>query len=99
MDATIHAPISLLPTPFPRRLYEQSQRLQPLYNDLYARITLNDEFLERVVGGNVVLVDEFQARLWQLYKEIRNEGVAQVSGMERENAAEGGALQRADTSA
>lgn len=76
-DAAIHAPISLLPSPFPAALYEQSQRLQPLYNDLYARITVDHGFLAKVIGGNVILVDEFQAQLWALWNRVRKEGVAQ----------------------
>lgn len=76
-DTTIHAPISLLPSPFPAHLFEQSQSLQPLYNDLYARITVDKEFLRKIIGGNVILVDEFQARLWQLWNKVEQEGIQQ----------------------
>lgn len=79
LDAAIHAPISLFPTPFPRSLYEQAQRLQPLYNDLYSQIATDNAFLERVIGGNVILVDDFQKRIWQIYKHVKAEGIAQVS--------------------
>lgn len=78
LDAAIHAPISLFPSPFPRHLYQQGQELQPLYNDLYSRIAVHDAFLKRVIGGNVILVDEFQERLWQIWKQVKQEGVNQV---------------------
>jgi hypothetical protein len=79
LDAAIHAPISLFPSPFPRQLYLKGQQLQPLYNDLYARIALDDAFLKRVIGGNVILVDDFQEKLWELWKEVKKEGPVQVS--------------------
>ena len=78
LDAAIHAPISLFPTPFPRSLYEQGQALQPLYNDLYARVAVDDAFLRRVIGGNVILVDDFQERIWQIWKHVKDEGAVQV---------------------
>lgn len=53
--------------------------MQPLYNDLYARVTVDDEFLDEVVGGAVAKVDEFQGRLYEIYKQVKSEGVRQVS--------------------
>lgn len=78
LDASIHAPLSLLPTPFPKALYDASQRLQPLYDDLYARIALNKRFLTDVIGGNVILVDQFQERLWKIWRKVDEEGVVQA---------------------
>lgn len=75
----IHAPYSLYPSPFPRHLFDEARRLQPLYNDLYARITADDAFLEQVVGGAVSKVDEFQGRLYEVWKQVKQEGVKQVS--------------------
>lgn len=74
-----HAPVSLLPSPFPREAFESAVRLQPLLNELYARVALEDAFLERVIGGNVAKVDDFQKGLWEVYRQVRNEGVQPVS--------------------
>ncbi|WVW78659.1 glutathione synthetase [Kwoniella bestiolae CBS 10118] len=71
--SAISAPLSLLPTPFPRGLYDLAVSLQPLYNALYARITLDWEFLDRVMGGSVSKVDTFQGELWRGWKSIREE--------------------------
>ncbi|WWC59434.1 glutathione synthetase [Kwoniella dejecticola CBS 10117] len=71
--SAISAPLTLLPTPFPRGLYELAVALQPLYNALYARITLDWEFLDRVMGGSVSKVDSFQGELWRGWKSIRND--------------------------
>ncbi|ODO07992.1 glutathione synthetase [Cryptococcus amylolentus CBS 6273] len=71
--ATISAPLSLLPTPFPRQLFDLAVSLQPLYNALYARIALDWEFLDRVMGGSVSKVDDFQGELWRGWKAVRDE--------------------------
>jgi glutathione synthase len=41
-----NAPVSLFPSPFPRKLFEQAQSLQTVYNELYAAIACNEVFLE-----------------------------------------------------
>ncbi|KAE8260130.1 hypothetical protein A4X13_0g517 [Tilletia indica] len=87
-DSVIHAPFSLLPSPFPRELFERahgptsdldvsSERrmhsLSALYAYLYARVTVDHAFLERVIGSNVAKVDEFQGKLWKCYMALREE--------------------------
>lgn len=69
----IPAPLSLLPTPFPRQLYDLAVSLQPIYNALYARIALDWEFLDRVMGGSVSKVDDFQGELWRGWKSVRDQ--------------------------
>jgi hypothetical protein len=73
--AAIHAPISLFPSPFPRRLFELAKRLQRIYNVLYARVTLDEEFLDSVVGATA---DDFILRLWTIWRRLRAEGLVQV---------------------
>jgi hypothetical protein len=80
--AAIPAPLSLFPTPFPRDLYELAVSLQPLYNRLYSEIARDVEFLDRVMGGSVSKVDEFQGELWRCWKECREE-LVQVSRVGR----------------
>ncbi|KAF7291892.1 Glutathione synthetase [Mycena indigotica] len=74
--AAIHAPISLFPSPLPRRLFELARRLQSTYNILYARIALDVEFLDRVMGTveGVGKVDNFVGQLWTGWKKLRDEG-------------------------
>jgi len=76
--STISAPLSLFPTPFPRASFELAKEIQPVYNALYARIALDWDFLDRVMGGSVAKVDEFQGELWRGWKSIRDE-LVQVS--------------------
>lgn len=77
--SAIHAPLALFPSPFPRHLFENAQRLQRIYNVLYARIAMDVEFLDEVMGDRgVAKVDEFTGQLWQNWKAIRDEGIVQV---------------------
>jgi hypothetical protein len=71
--SAIPAPLSLCPTPFPKDLYDLAIRIQPAYNALYVNITKDVEFLDRVMGGVVSKVDEFQGELWRCWKECRDE--------------------------
>ncbi|KAJ9121782.1 hypothetical protein QFC22_002404 [Naganishia vaughanmartiniae] len=71
--SAIPAPLSLCPTPFPRELYDLAVRIQPAYNALYVNVTKDVEFLDRVMGGVVSKVDEFQGELWRCWKECRDE--------------------------
>jgi hypothetical protein len=79
-SAAIHAPFSLFPSPFPRKLFETGQRIQRTYNVLYARIAMDEEFLDRVMGTKtgVGKVDDFIGQLWTGWKQLRDEGLAQV---------------------
>lgn len=45
--------VSLLPSSFPERLFEEAQQLQPIYNRLYAAISEDEEWLYDVLEGYV----------------------------------------------
>ena len=78
-SASVHAPVSILPTPFPRRLFEEAQRIQRIYNILYSRVSRDFSFLDRVMGEEGVGgADEFIGSLWRGWKRIREEGFVQV---------------------
>lgn len=79
-SAAIHAPVALFPSPFPRRLFDQAKRLQSIYNVLYSRIALDEEFLDEVMGveNGVGKVDEFIGELWRGWKALRDDGINQV---------------------
>ncbi|KAI9566226.1 glutathione synthase [Boletus coccyginus] len=78
-SSVVHAPMSLLPAPVPRALFQKVQSLQSVYNNLYARIATDDDFLDQVMGAEVGVgqVDDFVRRLWTGWKEIREEGIVQ----------------------
>ncbi|KAH8922935.1 glutathione synthase [Atractiella rhizophila] len=77
--SAIHGPYSLFPTPFPRSMFERATELQDIYNDLYARVTLNREFLRKVIGGNVQKVDAFQRSLYEIWEKLeKDEGTQRL---------------------
>lgn len=43
------APVTLFPSPFPRACFEQARSLQMVYNELYAAIASNEEWLESIM--------------------------------------------------
>jgi len=78
-ESAIHAPVSLIPAPIPRRIFTQSLNLQRVYNTLYARVALDVSFLDQVMGpGGVSDVDDFTFSLWSAWKGLRDEGVPSV---------------------
>lgn len=72
--SAIHAPFSLYPTPFPRRLFAKAKALQEAYNAMYANIACDETFLEQVIGGAVARVDSFQGGLWKIWQTVKQDG-------------------------
>ena len=56
-------------------------KLQKIYNVLYARVASDEAFLDRIlsVDTGVGKVDEFVGSLWRIWKDVRTEGLVQVS--------------------
>ncbi|KAH9946065.1 glutathione synthase [Epithele typhae] len=77
--STIHAPLALFPSPFPRKQFEHARELQSAYNVLYARVAMDEAFLDRVMGAEegVGRVDEFTGELWKIWRRLRDEGTQQ----------------------
>ncbi|KAG1794542.1 glutathione synthase [Suillus plorans] len=73
----IHAPLSLIPAPFPRAQFQAARELQSVYNVLYARVAMDTQFLDTVMGAEegVGKADEFTGTLWKGWKKIREHGV------------------------
>ncbi|KAH8109754.1 glutathione synthase [Phellopilus nigrolimitatus] len=71
-QSAIHAPLALLPAPFPRALFAGARRLQRVYNVLYARVALDAPFLDAVMGA-LADVDDFTAQLWRSWRRLRDD--------------------------
>lgn len=78
-DSVIHAPFSLFPSPFPRPLLHKAHTVQPVYDRLYAQVSVNHVFLDKVIGQSVVHVDEFQKALWEIYTQVKDDLVQPLS--------------------
>ena len=57
-----HAPMSLLPTPFPREVFELALRVSPSFAALCDAVSRDDEFLRTTLSG-VIKTDEFTRRI------------------------------------
>lgn len=72
----INAPVTLFPSPFPKACFEQAKAIQCAYNELYANISRDEEFLsglvQEVAGG-----DDFIANLWDVHLKVKAEGYVQ----------------------
>ena len=62
-----HAPMSLLPTPFPREVFELALRVSPSFAALCDAVSRDDEFLRTSLSG-VIKTDEFTRRIWDIYE-------------------------------
>ena len=58
------APVTLFPSPFPRGCFRQAKAVQRDYNELYARISRDEEFLGQIVSESV------RPRLFSLNRHI-----------------------------
>ncbi|KAF9939807.1 hypothetical protein BGZ67_008915 [Mortierella alpina] len=76
----INAPISLFPTPFPAKAFNDAVRIQPLYNQLVHDISQDDAFLKEIMES-LSTVDDFVKRLYDLYLLVQKEGLAQPASL------------------
>lgn len=71
-DVTIvHAPISLLPTPFPAAEFQLVQRSMPLFNQLVDAVSLDHEYLQGTLA-QAAMFDDFMASLLGVFEDTKN---------------------------
>jgi glutathione synthase len=47
--AAINVPVTLFPSPFPKVCFDQAKRVQTAYNELYASVSRDEEFIAQTV--------------------------------------------------
>ncbi|PHH83242.1 hypothetical protein CDD82_2853 [Ophiocordyceps australis] len=72
----IAAPVTLFPSPFPRSCFEQAQSVQRAYNELYAAVSCDQDFIAETVK-QVETGDDFIRNLWQIHVKVKHEGYTQ----------------------
>ncbi|KAI9818441.1 MAG: hypothetical protein M1827_000500 [Pycnora praestabilis] len=70
------APVTLFPSPFPRACFDEAQVIQRAYNELYSAIARDEEWLRGIVE-ELVEVDDFIAKLWEVHLSVKKEGYVQ----------------------
>ncbi|KAJ2905935.1 hypothetical protein MKZ38_003723 [Zalerion maritima] len=71
----VNAPVTLFPSLFPRSCFEQGQSVQRAYNELYAKVSQDEDFLQNIVN-DVIEGDEFIANLWKVHQRVKKDGYA-----------------------
>ncbi|KAF9906663.1 hypothetical protein EC991_000388 [Linnemannia zychae] len=79
-EGVINAPVALFPTPFPIKAFKNAIKIQPLYNQLVHDISKDDAFLKEIMES-LSTVDDFVKRLYDLYLEVKKEGIAQSASL------------------
>ncbi|KAI0402638.1 hypothetical protein F4802DRAFT_347505 [Xylaria palmicola] len=69
-------PVTLFPSPFPRVCFEQGIAVQKAYNELYASISQDEEFLAQMVK-EIGDSDDFITELWKVHLRVKEEGYVQ----------------------
>ncbi|MCJ1340787.1 hypothetical protein MMC09_006083 [Bachmanniomyces sp. S44760] len=72
----VTAPVTLFPSQFPRNCYEEALAIQKAYNQLYALISQDEEWLTTIVE-EIIDVDDFIAKLWNVHLAVKREGYVQ----------------------
>ncbi|KAF2203700.1 glutathione synthase [Delitschia confertaspora ATCC 74209] len=70
------APVTLFPSLFPRSCFLEGCRIQSAYNELYSAIARDEDWLKSIVE-ELIGVDDFVSRLWEIHTEVKKEGYAQ----------------------
>lgn len=77
-EQTMIAPVTLYPTPLPRRSFESAEDVQKIYNELYAKISQDSGgWLTNETIKLANFDSEFTGKLWKLYLEAVKNGITQ----------------------
>ncbi|KAK4548330.1 hypothetical protein LTR36_010200 [Oleoguttula mirabilis] len=68
--------VSVLPTPFPRRCFNEAWALQRCMNELYIRAGTDEQWLHTILQP-LMERDGFLAALWDVHVDVRKAGVVQ----------------------
>lgn len=76
----ILAPITLFPTPFPRKQFLKSLSVAKIYNKLYASVVSENNWLVTIIENLSIHDKDFTGKLWDCYKKsLINDTVQDVS--------------------
>ncbi|KAH8396104.1 hypothetical protein KR222_003470 [Zaprionus bogoriensis] len=75
-DSLNFAPFVLMPSSFPRKEFERAVALQPIINRLMHNVAHDEEFITTTLAETIV-VDEFTANLFNIYRKVLAHGFTQ----------------------
>ncbi|KAG5437307.1 hypothetical protein PCANB_001100 [Pneumocystis canis] len=71
-----NVPLTLYPSLFPSIAFKTAKKIQCDFNKLYAFIANNEEFMTQVMK-NLIDIDDFIRKLWNIHLEVKNKGIVQ----------------------
>ena len=75
-NSVVHIPFTLLPSPFPAKLYRKCLSVQPALNDLMCKVANDFNFMEEILRP-IAKVDNFTKGLLDVNYTVEKEGRAQ----------------------
>ncbi|KAK7924006.1 glutathione synthetase [Apiospora marii] len=75
-------PVTLFPSPFPQVCFDQGKVAQKAYNELYAAISQDEDFLAQIVK-DIGDSDDFITELWKVHLRVKEEGYHMSLGLFR----------------
>ncbi|KAG5952298.1 hypothetical protein E4U53_001190 [Claviceps sorghi] len=79
--AAVPAPVTLFPSGIARNAFREGLAAQRAYNELYAAVSRDEQFLADIVK-QVIDGDDFVRDLWAVHQTVKSEGYTQVRGIE-----------------
>jgi glutathione synthase len=73
----VAAPVTLYPTPLPRTAFERAESVQKRFNELYAKVASDVEWLSLVLDSFAQYDSAFTGKLWESYKKAKAIGIKQ----------------------
>ncbi|KAK2585964.1 hypothetical protein KPH14_010541 [Odynerus spinipes] len=70
------APFALLPSSFPKKCFEKVKNIQVMLNELMHKVAHDNNFIRSTLKGTIE-VDDFTARLFNIYEAVYKEGFTQ----------------------
>lgn len=71
------APVTIFPTPFPKKMYEKSLMIQKSYNKLYSKVVSEKEWLISIIKQLAIHDKTFTGVLWNCYMKAFENGIVQ----------------------
>ncbi|RPA71635.1 glutathione synthetase [Ascobolus immersus RN42] len=68
-----HAPVTLFPSPFPRKNFQDALKIQKVYNELYAKIVQEESWLVNIIE-DLSKHDTFISNLYSIHTRISSTG-------------------------
>ncbi|CAJ1960909.1 unnamed protein product [Sphenostylis stenocarpa] len=76
----VHAPVALLPTPFPENQWREATELAPIFNELVDRISLDATFIHQCLS-RTKKADEFTSRLLDIHSKMLQIGKKETKSL------------------